>query len=139
METNNKEKEVAPKKVEVKKEPIEIVLITDAPYTDNYKVTVKDINGYKHNVYIFRYPTNNCQLSTIGQATSLLSVVENRTHDTMIELRRKSNTLVLIDIRSEYKERMLKLLAPYMTIVTETPYHSSNGSNMILYIMRWAI
>jgi len=125
---------------EVKKEPnFEKTLLKDNPYDENYKFLIKRKDGYKFMLYTIKYPTNNCQLSSIGNANDLLQIPEGDIVEVIHAIRKGTCNMVIMDIRDSYLVKLKKFFEPFGEFRLESPYKSSNGSSMVILILKWNI
>lgn len=97
-------------------------------------------------VNVYDAPTGNCQLFSTSYFNQLKAFEENVKYHKLadkvdfkpiLSAIRSSvykKNLMFIDVRSLYKTFVKKLFTKD-EIITETPYKSSNGSNMVTYII----
>jgi len=97
----------------------------------------QDINGYSNSVSIYKYPTYNCQLSSLADAKNLLYCRHSDINKLMIYINSYTNPLLLVDINAKFKKDFEELISNYLTINHFYPYISTNKSNMILYMLEW--
>jgi len=135
MESEQIVKEKTDKKVSA----ISQRLLDEKPYLDNYRFDIRRFDGYRVMLFTMRHPTNNCQLSSIGNANNFLAIPEDSINEAMHTIRKTTCNMVMMDIRKEYLERLKIFLAPFGELRMETPYISANGSNMVILIMKWNI
>jgi len=91
------------------------------------------------NIMIIRYPTGNCQLSSVAYMNTLLSITENNKDDVWGILRACYNLLdhvpklAVMDVRETYAKAMDDCFSK--AIIHKHPYINTNGSHMILYMV----
>lgn len=94
-------------------------------------------NDYKSAIVVIKYPTNNCQLSSLMDAANLVYINTSVKEELFKEIYNCTNRQILIDIKQVDCEQIESLFKEYMDMVIKTPYISTNGSNMVLYIYKW--
>jgi hypothetical protein len=92
---------------------------------------------YTFQIYLSRYPTNNCQLSCIGSAYVLAQQVNERADAQAIlkECYKQANhqpRIVIMDVRNEFCAGIEKLFC----VFNKNEYTSTNGSHMCLYMIK---
>lgn len=80
-------------------------------------------------------PTGNCQLYTVGYANNIFA------HDNPLQIFRKiqqsiMKNVALIDIKQNYCEKIDNLFKGTSGIISKSPYTSTNGSRMCIYLLR---
>jgi hypothetical protein len=105
---------------------------------EHYIVVRKDIGGRITKDYgyfsIYMSPTGNCQLKSIAYMNMLLQIPERK--QVMEEiLKTYKDTMFLIDIISEDENNLMKLIKSN-NIIIKTPYKSTRGTNMILFLIK---
>jgi len=84
---------------------------------------------------IIKFPTGNCQLSSIAYLANLLMVTTDK--DTVLAIlkecfaRTVCSHLILIDVREEWAEHVEKIF----NVIHKYPYRSTNFSNMCLFMV----
>jgi hypothetical protein len=87
------------------------------------------------NIYFTVMPTSNCQLAAVGSFYTLLS------HPKKLEVFKLLASLLgqnvmLIDIQLTYAARVDELVTEAKTpVILRTPYLSTNGSNMVMFLV----
>lgn len=83
-------------------------------------------------IRFYRYPTYNCQLSSIGNIQSFLSYATSNDIIKLFKFINKelSRKILLLDIQSQYMD-FLSFLTDDLFIM-KFPYKSTSGSDMIL-------
>lgn len=83
------------------------------------------------------HPTDNCQFASIGQASVILN------SSSAVDILKDIYAIVqkpmfMFDLKGSYISK-LKELFPKSDIVMESPYISTNGSNMTLFLVKTSI
>lgn len=95
-------------------------------------------SGFVH-MRIFESPFCNCQTFTIGSARDISSMDEKTVENFVAYVvdmtgRRQA----VIDLQFEISERVILKLRPHLSDEPiSTPYTSTNGSNMIMHILKF--
>jgi len=99
-------------------------------------------NHYSSTLYVGYWPTNNCQLSTLGSASNI-NKLDARDKDRikcfMDKLRTMTLNQILIDVKQAEYAKLIRRLAPFTEVVISNNYKSTNGSKMRLAILKWTI
>ena len=97
---------------------------------------LKSRDGYTVNLIITRYPTGNCQLSSIGYLNCLF--LRSWTKEVMVgaikecyRLIGMEPKLIFVDVQKKHIEDVEKLF----TVKTKSPYISTNSSEMCAFIV----
>ncbi len=106
----------------------------------NLTVSIKNGTGessYKFFLSVLKYPTQNCQLTSLGPLATLLS--RTTVPDEVLFVLRQCYALlgfqallVLVDVKQSFCEAVEKCFQ----VVVKTPYVSTNGSLMCLYVVK---
>jgi hypothetical protein len=103
------------------------------------QVIFTDNAGYRSSFHFHRYPTNNCQLGSIAAAANFLEKVDSDKDIEELFTSLKNNIQpgvyppqFIIDVKQKYAQ----LVRDYFTCVVDAPYTSTNGSNMVLFIVK---
>lgn len=103
------------------------------------KITIQCSNGYKLSpVYFDRYFTGNCQLGSLSYVNNFLERVSSDKDITELfsslrkELAGKYPPQFLFDVNNN----LAQLVRDYFKVVVDAPYVSTNGSNMVLFIVK---
>ena len=86
------------------------------------------------------YPhTDNCQLCVIGSACSIITnkgiTKDEKKQMFRLLTQRWNRSLLLMDIRSEVAQIAREIFSNPGSIVMDSPYKSTNGSNMVIMIV----
>lgn len=123
-------------------EQLNIDHIIDLEITGGYTETIvrlkTDPTRYPLTFKIFRSPTNNCQLASafnIGDKLTKLNKYQIR--NLFIKLRKNhySKKILLLDIHQREADHLKQSIAK-SAIISDSPYTSTNGSNMELMLIR---
>jgi hypothetical protein len=99
---------------------------------------------YSWTIYITKWPTGNCQLTSVAYMNFMLDKTQSNKEDVHAILRecyRLCNgnpaapftpKLIMIDVKKEYIERVESCFE----VVMKNPYVSTNGSNMCLFMVK---
>jgi hypothetical protein len=95
--------------------------------------------AYSSNTWLFRYPTMNCQLTTICSMENFLNFVKDDNDvipilQAFYELGKWQNKITLIDVKKTVWDRVDKIFEKY--VFKKLPYDSTNGSAMCLYLLK---
>lgn len=98
---------------------------------------IKDKTGYRRNIQIVRSPTGNCQLACIGYLNQLLASVKVRAEVQAIireafRLLGHDPLLVMLDVN----ESIIKLVEACFNVTHKTPYKSTNGNMMCMFLVK---
>lgn len=101
---------------------------TNSNYTNQWRFKSQT------SIYITHSPTGNCQIYTIANANYILG------YDNTLEIfktiqKRANKAQMLIDINQSYIPRLEAIFKPE-DIVFKQSYTSTNGSNMIIYLIK---
>lgn len=105
------------------------------------KYTYKDdFGGSRTNSYgwLSTSPTANCQLFSLAQANNFFANVKGVDLIKTLQLIGKTagaKQIMLIDVNQSYFNKVEELFKPENVII-KTPYLSTNGSNMCIYLLR---
>lgn len=96
---------------------------------------IRNINTRSGSIWVVNYPTLNCQLFSIGNAQNMCSqhfLSITKLEDILFTIKSivGSKRLMLIDIRSTLLTSFKKSLSKYIERTIDTPYTSTNGSEM---------
>jgi len=123
--------------IEVGGKKYDIIVNNDDPHSIHSTLSG---GGTLATIYITLSPTNNCQLSSIGRFVDLL-------RQPYVTLEQKREILakawnlcsginqVLIDIKDGYANETIEFFGKE-NMVIHTPYNSTNGSRMNLFIFK---
>lgn len=103
----------------------------------DYKIGVANFqNDNKIPIRVMK-STGNCQLSTICYAEKLLELEDTDNVKFFKKFVRYTTPLLLVDINVDIEERLIKLFTENgYSILINTPYTSSNNSEMSLIIFK---
>lgn len=118
------------------KKPID----TEKEYGENtlLNICIEDKNGYKNTIYFDRYFTGNCQLGSLAYVNNFLGEVSSDKditslfHSLREHLGKSYPPQFLFDVRSN----LAQLVRDYFQVVVDAPYTSTNGSEMVLFIVK---
>lgn len=100
-----------------------------------YKLPVK-VRGYTCNLLLNINPTCNCQVMSIGHMDYLFGMSDSVKELKECLLRALSpyptKPLIILDVQQYYAEAVKEIAK---RIVCEQPYRSTNGTDMILYLI----
>jgi hypothetical protein len=103
------------------------------------KIIIQRKDGYKLSaVYFDRYFTGNCQLGALSYVNNFLENVSSDKDITelfaslRVHLADKYPPQFLFDVRNN----LAQLVRDYFQVVVDAPYVSTNGSNMVLFIVK---
>lgn len=103
------------------------------------KITIQCKDGYKLSpVYFDRYFTGNCQLGSLSYVNNFLQRVSSDKDITELfsslrkELAAQYPPQFLFDVNNS----LAQLVRDYFQVVVDAPYVSTNGSNMVLFIVK---
>ena len=97
-------------------------------------------SGYKFGFTIIKHPTANCQVSCISNAQLLNKfrmTSTARIRYLMYFIKKHTTNQVLVDLNIHNVEKFKKIMSKYSSIVYETPYKSTNGSNMVMILFKF--
>ena len=123
-------------------EQINIDHIIDLEITGGFTETIVRLKvnstHYPLTFKIFGSPTSNCQLasaSSIGD--KLIKLNKYQVRNLFIQLRRNgySKRILLLDIHQREADHLKQSIAK-SAIISDSPYKSTNGSNMELMLIR---
>lgn len=102
----------------------------------NYKLKSTS-NIYNGIMKAIKYPTDNCQLSSLGSAFYIKYFNEEQIE--MFKLLCKKNLCkqILIDIKQNDLDLIKQILINKVVFIVEQEYTSTNGSKMVLCIFKW--
>lgn len=106
----------------------------------HFKPSTKKAQTYSRSVMINRYPTNNCQVSSLGQACNISFISDTATKrlDCIMKVfRQNTQAQVLIDVTDRQQKGVLKRFKNYTSIVHTFKYISTNGSIMHMTLLKW--
>ena len=99
----------------------------------HYKPEGETTLWLNNNIYVTKYPTGNCQMWSISYFNALIINYEN-TKELLVEIyKRVIKNMLLIDINRSIEEPTIKLFGK--RIISNTPYRSTNGSDMNLMLI----
>lgn len=96
-----------------------------------YKNNILTYNGY---FYLDAFPTMNCQFYSIG-CMNIVLLAENPLELLKIAQNKALKKMMLVDIHQGAEEARLEEIFPKEHIVIKSPYTSTNGSKMVLYLI----
>jgi hypothetical protein len=111
------------------------------PYSETSEwaiFSVKKSGGYEFNVAVGKWPTGNCQVTSIAYFNSLLSNTANNKADVtaiikeMYKMLKLTPLLIIVDVKSQY----IAGVDATLEVVHKHPYKSTNGSDMCLYLAK---
>ena len=109
------------------------------PMTSNYcPFYIHKAGGYKIQIGITKWPTGNCQLSSIAYLQNLFLATNCNKSDVIAILKEcyricgASPLLICIDVRSHLVDQVEKCF----NIKHKYPYTSTNGSSMCLFMAK---
>jgi hypothetical protein len=107
--------------------------------SEKYNKTIEFLSQYDYytKIVVCKYPTENCQLSSVGRAIEIIYIKDEDKKEFFKILKKYTTNQIIFDIKEGYIERFELFIKDYMDIVTKTKYNSTNGSNMNLYIYKW--
>lgn len=106
-----------------------------APYDFTFSFK-KECEAYNYVASLCKYPTQNCQLSSIGCMDVIFESTNDNAEvrDIIREFHNKLNhpiNMILLDVKTHYIDRVRECFK----VITETKYFSTNGSEMCLFIV----
>ena len=103
----------------------------------NHMIYFPTPTGYERNVFIYKYPTDNCQLASMGRAENLMMIDLKYLNLFFKELFNMGFNQVLLDVIDTKASVIKGVLNKAMTVVMEQEYLSTNGTLMRLIIYKW--
>lgn len=113
---------------------IEIKLtISHGEYQYNFRLTK---GTYTYDITLSKWPTGNCQLSSLGLMNYVFVISQERkvVQDIIKELyvmARHAPKLILLDVRNEFVAAVEKCFK----VKIKQPYVSTNATNMCLFVV----
>lgn len=101
----------------------------------NVKTEVDTVKSEYSGMRIDDYGTGNCQVAIVAYFASALDAQTAKKDIASTFMASNRKKLLLVDIKEYYADTLKKLFTPE-DIVTETPYKSSNGSKMCIYLLK---
>lgn len=103
------------------------------------KITIQCKDGYKLSpVYFDRYFTGNCQLGSLSYVNNFLQRVSSDKDITELfsSLRKELSAQYPPQFLFDVNNGLAQLVRDYFQVVVDAPYVSTNGSNMVLFIVK---
>ena len=85
--------------------------------------------------YIIRYPTLNCQLSSVGPMSSIIFVSDEDVAIVLQAILINSNKQLLLDINTNMEKKIFDKISKYIKEIKKFPYTNTTGSEMIFCIV----
>lgn len=106
------------------------------------KLEIKQHNNFPayelpYGAFCYDNPTHNCQVFSVGSFDCLLNTLKDEQITKLIHELAEDHIdkyIMLIDV-SSYHEKRVDELYKY-SVITKTPYVSTNDSDMILYLIK---
>jgi hypothetical protein len=111
-----------------------IKILGDLPHVNVIEYRTDAIGSIQ--IQVTRWPTGNCQLSTVAYSQGIRLIKDQNIQVFMKHLAKVSNTTVLFDLREEYYKPVMKKINRYVSKVNIKRYINTNGSNMIMCIIK---
>lgn len=123
------------------KPKLKVTLQKDKDYEDYiYKISFTTDKGYTRSMHLTHFPTNNCQLSSIGSFDNINFIDSKNKEDihTLLKvIREKSCNQLMIDIYTSIVDEIMERISPYFDIVFKQDYISTNTSKMTIILLKW--
>lgn len=88
-------------------------------------------------------PTNNCQLASVASFNNTVdnvSSTEALVHVLKCFSQRAAKRIILVDLNSRQADKLRKLLKDTNMIIVDSPYKSTNGSHMTIFLIKvWGV
>lgn len=107
-------------------------------YTETIVRFQTDPTRYPRTFKIFRSPTSNCQLASASNiGDNLIKLNKYQIRNLFIKLRKNNHSkrILLLDIHQREADHLKQSIAK-SAIISDSPYVSTNGSNMELMLIR---
>lgn len=107
-------------------------------YIQDGRIFTLSHTGERYNpaCYIDIKVTNNCQLFSLGNASAFLSVDKSTPLQKLKMIYSIAcKKIMLIDIHQRDKDKLIKPFAKYTKVLSEAPYNSTNGSQMVIVLL----
>lgn len=118
------------------KKPIDIA----REYGENtlLNICIEYNNGYKNTIYFYRYFTGNCQLGSLAYVNNFLSHVssDKDINELFSSLRQALGNAYPPQFLFDVRSNLAQLVRDYFQVVVDAPYTSTNGSEMVLFIVK---
>lgn len=88
---------------------------------------------------LYATPTNNCQLASVASFNGTLSMVnsqEGLIHVLKCFSQCAGKRILLLDLKTGERDKLKRLLQGTNMIIAETPYTSTNGSSMTIFLIK---
>jgi hypothetical protein len=102
------------------------------------KITIERKDGYTLSpVYFDRFFTGNCQLGSLSYVNNFLESINSDKDITELfaSLRATLDNMYPPQFLFDVRSGLAQLVRDYFKVVVEAPYTSTNGSNMVLFIV----
>jgi hypothetical protein len=87
-------------------------------------------------IVVHESPTGNCQMCSIENFSIVTRLAIEKQRELLKGLYKQClKPLMLLDVLAYYESKILSLFGPD-AIVLEQPYNSTNGSSMIIYLIK---
>lgn len=139
---NLKPKIVAVKAIpEVKKDKLTLPIVVRTGQSLNISIKKPDDKNYYPMVggTFYSSPTNNCQLASVASFNGTLSIVnsqEGLIHVLKCFSQCVGKRILLLDLKTAERDKLKRLLEGTSMIIAETPYTSTNGSHMTIFLIK---
>lgn len=95
-------------------------------------------DGRFSNLQVVMSPVGNCQTFSVRQAKEMLNLKDDEFGEFLAKMSYSvGRKQMIIDLEKSISEKLISKIEPYANKIMSLPYTSTNGSEMVLYLVQF--